>query len=84
MDAVKSELLTLTFQSDHEDLSSYQTINLLLQSERPKKMRLTPLATTVSLSHSPSPILSRNLSSNRFPECMRNKRCFIFLHEIEI
>ena len=34
VDAIKSELLPLTFQSDCEDLSSYQTITLLLQSER--------------------------------------------------
>ena len=34
VDAIKSELLPLTFQSDCEDLSSYQTITLILQSER--------------------------------------------------
>ena len=52
--------------------------------ERLKKLRFKPLATTVYLSHSPSPTPSRNLSSNRFPKCIRNKGCFIFLQEIEI
>ena len=66
MDAVKSELLTLTFQSDCEDVSSYQTITLLLESERLNKLRFTPLATTVYLSHPPSPTPSHDLSSNRF------------------
>ena len=84
IDAIKSELLTLTFQSDCEDLSSYQAISRLLQSERLKKLRFTPLATTVCLSHPPSPTPSRNLSSNRFLKCIRNKKCFIFLQQIEI
>ena len=84
MDVIKSELLTLTFQSDCEDVSSYQTITLLLQIERPNKLRLTPLATTVYRSHPPSPTPSHNLSFNRFPKCIRNEGCFIFLQEIEI
>ena len=50
MDPVKSELLTLTFQSDCENVSSYQTMTLLLQSERINKLRFTPLAITVYLS----------------------------------
>ena len=54
MDAFKSELLTLTFQSDCEDLSSYQSITLLLQSERLNKLRFTPLATTVYVSITPT------------------------------
>ena len=75
MDGIKSELLTLTFQSDCEYLSSYQTITLLLQSERLKKLRFV---TTVYLSYQPSPNPSRNLPTNRFPKCIRNKECFIF------
>ena len=78
MDAIKSELLTLTFQSDCEDLSSYQSITLLLQSERLNKLRFTPLLTTVHLSYLFSPTPSHNLSSNRFPKYIRNKGCFIF------
>ena len=66
MDEIKSELLTLTFQSDCEDVSSYQTITLLSQRERLSKLRFTPLATTVYLSHLPIPNPSSNLSSNRF------------------
>ena len=66
MDEIKSELLTLTFQSDCEDVSSYQTITLLSQRERLSKLRFTPLATTVYLSHPPIPNPSSNLSSNRF------------------
>ena len=56
VDAVKSELLTLTFQSDCEDLNLYQTITILLQSERSNKLIFIPLAT-------PSLTPSRNLSS---------------------
>ena len=79
MDEIKSELLTLTFQSDCEDVSSYQTITLLLESERLNKLRFTPLATTVYLSHPPSPTPSHDLSSNRFLKWIRNKEYFIFL-----
>ena len=81
MDTIKSELLTLTFQSDCEDWSSYQTTTLLLQSERLNKLRFTLLATTVYLSHPPSLTPSCNFSSNRFPECIRNKGCFIFFYK---
>ena len=82
MDAMKSELLT--FQSDCEDLSSYETIILLLESEHLNKLRFTSLTTTVYLSHLPSPTSSRNLTSNHFPNCIRNKGCFFFLQEVEI
>ena len=68
MDAVKSELLILTFQSDYEDVNSYQTNTLLLQSERLNKLRFTPLAATVYSSHPPSPTPSHDLPSNRFPK----------------
>ena len=65
-----------------EDLSSYQTITLPSQSERLNKLRFTPLATTVHLLHPPGSTLNHNLSSNRFPKCVRNKGCFIFLQGI--
>ena len=51
IDVIKSE--TLTFQSD-KDLSSYQTITLLLQSERLNQARVTPVTTTVYLSRLPN------------------------------
>ena len=70
MDAIKSELLTLTFESDLKDLSLYQTITLLLQRERLNKLRFTPQTSTVYLSHLISPTPSRNLSSNRYPKCI--------------
>ena len=72
-------LLTLTFQIDCKNVRSYQTISLLLQRERLNKLRFTPLATTVYLSHLPTPTNIRNLSSNLFPECIRNKGCFIYI-----
>ena len=65
-----------------EDSSSYQTITLLLQSERLNKLRFTRLPTTVYLSQLPRPTPSHNLSSNRLPKCIRNKGCFIYLQEI--
>ena len=54
MDAIKSELLTLKLENGCEDLSSHRTITLLLQSRRLKKLRFTPLAITVYLSHPPT------------------------------
>ena len=84
MYAIKSELLTLTFQSDCEDLSSYQAITLLLLSERLNKLRFTLLVTTAYLSHPSILTPSRSMSSNRFPKCIRIKGCFIFLQDIEI
>ena len=64
-------------------MRSYQPITLLLQSERLKKLRFTPLLTTIYLSYLPSPTSSHNLSSNRFPKCIRYKGCCIFLKEVE-
>ena len=79
IDAIKSELLTLTIHC--EDLSSYQTIILLLQSKRLNKLRLTPLATTVFLSHLPDPTPTHHLSSIRLPKCIRNERRFFFFYK---
>ena len=61
-----------------EDLSSYQFITLLLQNKRLNKLRFTPVPSTVYLSYLPSPIPNRNLSSNRFPKCIRNKMLHFF------
>ena len=47
-------------------------------SERLNKLRFTLLPTTVYLSYLPIPNPSHNLSSNRFPKCIRDKGCFIF------
>ena len=77
IDPIKSELLTLTFWH-FEDLSSYQTITLLLQSQHLNKLRLAMLATTVYLSQLPNPTPSHHLSSNRLSNCKGNKGCFIF------
>ena len=79
MHAIKSELLNLRFQWD---LSSYQTITLLLKCERLKKQRFALLPTTVYLSHLPNPTPGPNWSSNCFPKCIRNRGCLIFLQEI--
>ena len=76
MDAIKSELLTFIFQSDIVRIWAHETVTLLLQSERLNKLRFTP-PTHQCLSHLPSPTPSHNLSSNRFPKCIRNKGRFI-------
>ena len=77
IDAIKSELLTLTFQSDIV-FTSYQIITLLLQSERLNQLRVTPLNTTVYLSHLPNLTPSHCLSSIRLSKCIRNEGCFIY------
>ena len=71
MDAIKSELLTLTFQRDimriwvHIKLSPiYCEVNPLTNWD------LHPYP---PLSHLPNPTPSHNLSWNCFPKCMRNK-----------
>ena len=61
-----------------EDSSSYQTIILLLQSEHFNQLKLTPITTTIYLSHLPYPTHSHHLSSIRLPKCIRNEGCFIF------
>ena len=53
IDAVKSKLLTLTFKSDIVRIWAH--IKLQLQSERLNQLKLTPIATTVYLSHLPNP-----------------------------
>ena len=67
MDAIKSEFLTLTFHC--EDLSSNQTVTLLLQSQRLKKLIFTPPPTTVYLSFLPfpTPIYNSICPLNVFP-----------------
>ena len=65
-----------------ENLSSYQTITLLLQIERLNQLTLTPLVTTVYLWQLPNPSLSHRLFSLRLPKCIRNEGCSIFLQEI--
>ena len=73
------------FQSDWlcGDLSTYQDIILLLQSEQLNPLRVTPLATTAYLSHLFNPTPIKHLSSIRLPKCKRNERCFLFLQGIE-
>ena len=53
-----------------EDSSFYQIINLLLQDERLNRLRFTPLAATLYLSHQPNPILNHHLSSICLPKCI--------------
>ena len=55
-----------------EDLSSYQTITLLLQSEWLNQLTLALLVTTVYLSHLTNLTPSHCWSSNRLPKCIRN------------
>ena len=59
-------------------LSSYQTITLLLQSERLYQLRLKLLATIVYLPHLPNTTTSDHLSFVRLPKCIRNEGCFIY------
>ena len=66
-----------------EDLSSHQTITLLLQGKRLNELRLTSLTTIVYLSHLRNPTPSHHLSSVSLPKCIRNERCFNFLLEIK-
>ena len=66
-----------------EDLSSHQTITLLLQCKRLNELTLTSLTTIVYLSHLRNPTPSHHLSSVSLPKCIRNERCFNFLLEIE-
>ena len=77
IDAIKLELLTLTFQSDIVKIWAHIKLPLLLQSDRLNRLRVTPLATTVYLSHQPNSISSHHLSSIRLPKCKRNEGCFI-------
>ena len=66
-DAIKLELLTLTFQSAIcEYWSSYQTITLLLQSKHLNQLK--PLATIVYLSHLPNPTPRHHLPVIRLPK----------------
>ena len=60
-----------------QNLSSDQTIALLLQIEPCDLLILTPLTTTVYLSHLPNPNLSHQLPSIRLPKFVRNGGCFI-------
>ena len=79
IDAIKSELLTLTFQSDIVRIWAHTKLStLLFQSKGLNRLRLAPLATTVYLSHLPSPTPIHQLSSIHLPKCIRNKECFIF------
>ena len=74
--------MTLTFQSDIcQDLSWCQTITLLLQKKRLKQLRLTPLATTVYLSHLCDLTPNYYVSFICLPKRIRNEGCFIFLLE---
>ena len=60
-----------------EDLSSYQTIILLLQGKRFNQLRLKPLPTIVYLPYLPNLTRSHHLS------CIRNEGCFfLFLQEV--
>ena len=79
IDVIKSELLTLTFQSDIWRIWAHTKLStLLFQSEELNRLRLAPLATTVYLSHLPNPTPSHQVSSIRLPKCIRNEGCFIF------
>ena len=55
-----------------------------MTNRTPWKAEIHTPSHTVYLSHPPTPTPGRNLSSNRFPKCIKNKGCFTFLQEIEI
>ena len=85
VDTVKSELLTLTFQSDivriwaHIKLSSfYYKGNTFYYRERLNQLRLVSLVIAVYLPHQSNHTLSPQLASINLLKCIRNKRCFIF------
>ena len=85
VDSVKSELLTLTFQSDivgiwaHIKLSFfYYKGNTFYYRERLNQLRLVSLVITVYLSHQSNRTPSQQLASISLLKCIRNKRCFIF------
>ena len=83
LDAIKSELLILTFQTDIVKIWAHIKLSpFYYKSEWLNKLRFTPLPTTAYLSHIPSLTPSHYLSSNRFSKCIRKKGCFIFLQEI--
>ena len=67
-----------------EDMSSYQKLPFYYKANAFNGDLHPYPPLSVYLSHLPSPTPSRNLSSNRFPKCIRNKGYFIFLQEIEI
>ena len=79
IDAIQSELLALIFQSDVVRIWAHiKLASLLFQSERLKWTKVTPIATTVYLSHLPNPTPSHHLSSIRLPKCIRNEGCFFY------
>ena len=69
---IKSELLTLTFQSDIVRIWAHTH---LLQSKCLNQLRLITLATTVYLSQLPNPTPNYHSSSMLFPKCIINERC---------
>ena len=77
IDAIQSEFLALIFQSDIVRIWAHiKLASLLFQSERLKLPKVTPIATTVYLSHLPNPTSSHHLCSLRLPKCIRNEGCF--------
>ena len=64
--------LTLTFQSDIARIWAHtKRSTLLFQSKWPNRLRLTPLAITVYVSHLLNPTPSHQLSSTRLPKCIK-------------
>ena len=80
MDAIKSELLTFTFQSVIVSLWIHIKLSLVYYKAKAlTNWDLHPYP-PLSIYHTHSALPSRhNLSSNSFPKCTRNKGCFIFL-----
>ena len=84
IDAIKSELLTLKFQSDIVRISSsYQTMTLLLQSEPLNQLKWTPLATTIYLLHLANPTHSHHLPSICLTKCIKNEMFHFFTRDWE-
>ena len=81
IDAIKLELLIDISKLHCEDLSSHQTITLLLQSERLNQLRLTLLANIVYIACLSNPTPNHHLPSIRFPKMYKKLGMLQFFYK---